>query len=182
MRKSAPISLEGLAANAESALPEFLTPEFHVLAMTWASFFLLLAVLYKYAWKPILVGLDQREESIRQSVDEADKIHKEHADLEAWKTRFVKETKEEGKSMITQSRKAAANAAKVIEDKAKYEAQIIFENSERDIKAQQEKALADLKKESADIAVTLAGKVIQENLKDKIANKKFVDKLIKDLE
>lgn len=180
MEKNPFISVNGMAA-AEGGLPEFLTPEFHVLIMTWASFFLLLAVLYKYAWKPILAGLDQREESIRQSVDQADEIHREYEEIETRKNKILREAKEEGKSIVTQSRKSAANAAKVIEEKAKSEAQIIFENSERDIKARQEKAFADLKRESADIAVTLAGKIIQENLKDKSADKKFMDKLIEDL-
>ena len=180
MTKHSLLSFKGLAV-ADGQLPDFLTPEIQVLLMTWATFFLLLAILYRYAWKPILAALDQRENSIRQSVDEADEIHREYEEIETRKGRILHEAKEKGKDIISESRKAGANAAKVIEEKAKSEAQIIFENSERDMKARSEKALADLKKESADIAVILAGKVIQENLKDKAANKRFIDKLIKDL-
>ena len=52
----------------------FLTPDVTMIVLTWATFFTLFFVLYKFAWKPILTALDNREESIRRSVEEVQKI------------------------------------------------------------------------------------------------------------
>jgi F-type H+-transporting ATPase subunit b len=156
---------------------DLLSPDITLLVFTWVTFLLLLAVLYKYAWKPILAGLDAREDNIRRSVEEAEKIHEAHAGIEETRGRIIAEAEKESKEIISQSRRGAQNAAKVIEQKAREEAQIVLENTQREIKTEREKIQAQLRRESADIAVALAARLLEENLNDE-KNRQLIDKLI----
>ena len=156
------------------------TPEVSMMVLTWITFFILLAILHKFAWKPILTALDQREEMIRRCVEDAKKTKEELAKISDTRERIVKESEAKAKEIIEQSRKAAREAAKVIEEKTKQEVQILLENANREILSAQEKAIFWLKEKSADMAVILASKVLQENL-DNEKNRSLVDKLVKEI-
>ena len=148
--------------------------------LTWVTFFLLLAVLYKYAWKPILKSLDEREESIRKSIEDVDRIKSEMEKIDEKCNQLLAQAQGKSTKIIDQSRKAARDAANIIEDKARGEAQISIENALRDIKQEAQKAQMRLRDESAQIAVDLAGKLIEENMStDK--NRKLIDRFIKDI-
>ena len=155
-------------------------PEVQVLFLTWVTFFIVLVILYKSAWKPILQALDNREEGIRRAVDEAEKTRAEYEKIEETRKKLISEAQDKAKEIVEQSRKAAVNAAKVIEQKTKEQADILLENAQREIRTEQEKANALLREESARIAVALAGKIIEENL-DNERNQKFVNRLIKEI-
>lgn len=147
---------------------------------TWVTFIIVCVVLYKVAWKPILAGLDQREEDIRKSLEDAEKIRLEMESLaETQRTRLA-ETEEQAKAMIIEARKGATEAGRVIEQKAREEAQILVENATREIKSAGEKAQAALRRESAEVAVALAGKLLAEKLTDD-KDASLVDRLIKEL-
>lgn len=158
----------------------FLTPDMTMVVLTWVTFLLLLAVLYKFAWKPILTALDTREKDIRDAIDHADKIKAEMERLSETSKQIIGQAETEAKELLTNARKAALEAAKTIEQKTRTEAQILIENANREIKEEKEKAQAELRAESARIAVDLAGKLIEKNLDDK-QNREFVDQLIKDI-
>ena len=174
---SVEVKTESREANHQ---PSFFNPEVQVLFLTWVTFFILLAILYKFAWKPILTGLEDREEGIRKAVDEAEKTHAEYQKIEETRKRLVAEAQDKGKEIIDQSRKAAINAAKVIEQKSKEQVEIVLENAQREIRSEKEKADALLREESAKIAVALAGKIIEENL-DNERNQKLINRLIKEI-
>ena len=165
---------------ATTGQANFLSVDVQLLILTWITFVLLCAVLSKYAWKPILATLNQREEAIRRSVDEADKIHNEYGQIEEARQKVLREAENKAKETVSQARKAAANVAKVIEQRAKEEAQIIFENTQREIKAERDKVQEALRRESARVAVTLAGKLVREHLTEE-KNSKLIDRLIKEV-
>ena len=144
---------------------------------TWVTFGLLLVVLYKFAWKPILSGLDQREKDIRESVENAEKIRTELEQIEGKREKLIKEADDKAKEIVATARKAAVEASKVIENKAKEEANILLENANREIKAAREKAEAMLRRDSAELAITLAGRLIGENLDDN-KNRALTEQLI----
>ena len=164
------------------AKPEvnFFQPEIQIMLLTWVTFFVLLAILYKFAWKPILKALDDREEGIRRAVEEAEKTRAEYEKIEETRRKLITDAQEQGKALVDQSRKAAVNAAKVIEQKTKEQAEIVLENAQREIRSEKEKAEAVLRQESVEIAVSLAEKIIAENLTDE-RNKKLVSRLIKEI-
>ena len=147
---------------------------------TWVTFLILLGILHKFAWNPILNALDKREKNIRDSVDNAEKIRKELEEIEGKREGLIKEADDKAKEIISTARKTAVEAAKVIEQKAKEEAKILLENANKDIRAAQEKAASTLRKQSADLAISLASKLISENL-DTEKNKALTERLIKEV-
>ena len=169
-----------LPAGETPTQPQLFTPEINVLLLTWVTFFALLAILYKFAWKPILAGLDKREEGIRRSVDEAEKIHGEYEKVEEEKKKILNHADQEAKGIILQSRKAAVVAANVVEQKAKEEAQILLENAQREIKAEVEKAESSLRQKSVEMVMSLASRLVQENL-DSVKNRKLVEKALDEI-
>ncbi len=173
------IAVDAKEHSAQNS-PGVLSPDVSMVILTWVVFFLLLAVLYKYAWKPILAALDAREKFIRESVGKADQIRQELERVEAARKDILREAEQKSKEIIEHSRKAALEAAKVINEKARKEAQIIVENAQREIKEEVEKARADLRTESARIAVELAGRIIEENM-DTEKNRKFINQVMKNI-
>jgi F-type H+-transporting ATPase subunit b len=157
-----------------------LNPEIQVMLLTWVTFFVLLSILYKFAWKPILQTLDDREEGIRRAVEEADKTRAEYEQIEETRKKLIAEAQDQAKGIVDQSRKAAVNAAKVIEQKTKEQAAIVLENAQREIKSEKDKADAILRQESVETAILLAEKIIAENLTDE-RNKKLVSRLLKEI-
>ncbi len=156
------------------------SPEVQVVILTWVTFFIVLAILYKFTWKPILTALNAREEYIRRSLEEADAARSEMAKVTEKCNQLVAQADQKAKEIVAQARKGAYEAAKTIEQKAREETQILLENAQREINAQTEKAQAILRTESVEIAVALASKIIEENL-DTEKNRKLVNELIKKL-
>lgn len=144
---------------------------------TLGTFLVMAFVLKRIAWKPILENLDKRESYIRESVENAEKVGREFASIESKRHEVISEADDKAKDIISRARKAGLEAERVIEDKAKEEAGILMENAEREIRSAREKAQADLKRESVDAAIALAGKLIAENL-DTEKNRELTEKLI----
>lgn len=173
--------VEAGAQGAPSAQDSgFLSPDASMVLLTWITFFLLLAILHKFAWKPILANLDAREERIRRSLEEADKVKEDLQRINQTRDQVLGEAEVRAKEILDQSRKAAAEAAKIIQHKAREEGQILLENARREIQEEKEKAQADLRQESAHIAIRLAGKLLEENL-DNEKNRRLINEYIKEI-
>lgn len=137
-------------------------------------------ILKKYAFGPILDGLDKREEEIAQSLENADRLERELATLEATVQSKLDETEDQVRGMIDSGREAAREAGKVIESKAREEAQILRENANRDIASAQGKAENTLRITSAEIAVAMANKLLRQQMDEK-GQKALADQLIAEI-
>jgi F-type H+-transporting ATPase subunit b len=166
--------------HPEEGQNTLLAPDAALLLLTWITFFTLLVVLYKTAWKPILTALEKREAMIRKAVDNAEDAKNQLAKIAETRGQLIKEADREAREIVEASRKAAVEAAKVIEHKAEEQAQIILENAQREIKEAKEELVADLRRESAQVAVQLAEKILEENLNNE-KNNKIIDQFIKNL-
>lgn len=173
-------SADTMPHESEHAKPGFMNPDITLLILTWVTFFALFFVLRKYAWKPILDALENREKAIRQAIEDADRVKEELAKINQTREEIFSEAQVKAKEIVEHARKAAVEASKVIEEKAKHEAQIMIENALREIKAENEKAQAILKQQTSDIVIALAGKLINENL-DVEKNRKLLHQLIKEI-
>ena len=160
-------------AEVESVL---LNPDVSMAALTWVTFLILSVVLYKFAWDPILKALDDREELLRRSVENADRIKAEFDQLQQTRNQLIHEAEEKARNIISEAKQAGTQLSQVIQNKAKEEASILLENTRRDIKEEIAKAKIVLREESAQIAIELAGKLIEKNL-DTESNRKLVHKL-----
>ena len=148
---------------------------------TWVVFLIVFALLYKFAFKKIVAGLDERESSIRQSIEDADRLKKELAEIDAKRQAILNEAEDKSKAMIAEARKAAQEAAHVIEEKAREEAQIQTENARREIAIARDTARAALRKEAADLAIGVASRIVRENLDDS-KNRALTDQLISQMQ
>lgn len=171
-------SAMGHAASAGS--PNLLMPETLMVILTWVTFFILLFILQKFAWKPILEGLKKREDYIRKSLSDADLIKEQLAQMEAAKVKIFDEAKTQANMIIEQSRKTGNELANQIEQKAKKNAEEIIVNAHQEIQGERERVRQALKKESVQTAVILAEKILKENL-DSEKNRNLINQAIKDL-
>lgn len=148
---------------------------------TWVVFIIVFILLYKLAFKKIVGALDDREATIRQSIEDADRLKKEVAEIDAKRQAILNEAEDRAKAMIADARKAAQEAAHVIEEKAREEAQIQTENARREIAIARDSARAALRKEAADLAIGVASRIVRENLDDS-KNRALTDQLISQMQ
>ncbi|MDE1921195.1 MAG: F0F1 ATP synthase subunit B [Candidatus Omnitrophica bacterium] len=158
-----------------------LTPDATLLTLTWVTFFVLMFILHKFAWKPILAGLKKREDYIRKSVEDADKITRQLAEIEQDKTKILNEAKDKANAIIEQSRKMSHEMAMHVEAGAKKNAEEIINSARQELAGERERVLVALKKESVQAAVSLSEKILKENL-DTEKNRKLINDAIKDIE
>ncbi len=133
---------------------------------TWLVFFTLLWVLYKFAWKPILKNLDAREEKIKNSILDAERVAKELEDTLEKKKSIIHEANLEARKLIDNSKASAEKVRAELEAKAREEANLILANANKKIESETQKALAELKSYSVKLGLEIASKIIQDNLND----------------
>lgn len=153
----------------------------------WPMFFWFLLVfavaayiLKKYALGPILAGLEEREAEIEQSLNDAEAIQREMAQLDSTVKGKIADADAEAKTIVDQAREGAREAARGIESQAREQAQILRENADRDIATARGKAEAALKAHSAEVAVELATKLLAEKL-DAKGRSALADRLIAEM-
>lgn len=137
-------------------------------------------ILKKHAFGPILSKLDEREATIETSLKQAEILEREMAQLEAKIAARLEETEQKTRDMLDAAREAAREAARGIEAQAKEQAEILRENALRDIASARGKAEASLRATSAEVAVALTMKLLDQNL-DAKARKALTDKLIAEI-
>ena len=153
-------------------------PDVGLVILTWITFFLLLGILYKFAWRRILIVLDDREKLIRRSLEDADRIKEELAGIHETRHQMMAEAEARAGKIIEQARQAAEETSKIIQGRTREEVRILTENARREIAQDTDQARAILREETARIAVELAGRLIEVNLDDE-KNRRLVDELIK---
>ena len=128
-------------------------------------FLVLLAVLSKFAWGPIAAGLDKREHNIKHLISEAERQNAEAKQLLASYERKLSEADGKVREMIEEARRDAEHTQQQIVAKANAEALATRDRSLRDIETATAAALKEIADRGADLAVDLAGKIVQAQLK-----------------
>jgi F-type H+-transporting ATPase subunit b len=164
----------------QSAGIDIFKPDIVMSILTWVTFFILLVILKKFAWKPILKGLDDREEHIRKSLQEADQAKEQLAQIEKKKIQILEEAKTQANAIIEQSRKMGSELATQIEGRAKKSAEGIISSAHQEIEVECELARQELRKESVQTAVSLAEKILKENLDTK-KNRDLINQAMKNI-
>jgi F-type H+-transporting ATPase subunit b len=137
-----------------------------LLIWTIITFILLLIVLRKVAWKPILAALEQRESTIRNALDEAQRAHQEAEQLLAQHQQMLAEANRESARIIEQSREEAARQRTSITDQAHSEAQRLVDDARREIVRERQLAVQELKTTAVDLALTAAGQLLNTAVTD----------------
>ncbi len=148
---------------------------------TVVTFVILLIILKKTAWKPILSALDQRESAIKEALEKADKAREEAQKVLNENQANLAKAEEESKKIIDQSRTYAEKLKEQIIQDSREQAQKIVADATAEIERKKEAAFDELKNQVAEIAVQAAGKILSENL-DNEAQRKLVNKYIAEIE
>ena len=134
----------------------------------WASvvFLALLLILHRFAWGPILAAIDAREQRIQGALDESAAQRDEAARLLVEHKTQLADARRQASEILAEGRAAAERLRKELEEKARVEAQGIIDGARREIGREKDRAIAELRKESVDLALAAAGKLISEELDD----------------
>lgn len=157
-----------------------LTPELGLIFWQIVVFGILFFLLSKFAWKPIINSLKERDQSIDDALQMAAKTRQEMAELKSGNEKLVAEAKAErdgiikeakaaADNMIAEAKAAAIEAARIENDKAR----VAFEN-------EKQAAIAMLRKEAASLTIGVAEKVLRKELSDKASQEKLVSEFISD--
>ncbi len=148
---------------------------------TILTFLVLLVLLAKFAWKPLLALLDRREELIRQSLDDAEKAKQELQRLQQESKEILSKARVEAQSILAKSRSEAEKLKGELRQEAKGQADSILRDAEKQIQVETEKAIAVIKNEVVDLSLLVASKLIKKNL-SKEDNQSLIDESLKQIE
>ena len=148
----------------------------------WTTFVFLalLGILWKYAWGPILAAVEARESRIQDTLDQAAKEREEAAKLLAEHRQQMADARRQAQELIAESREAGDKVRQDIEEKARVEGQALIERARESIQREKEAALDALRRESVDLALAAAAKLMQETL-DAAKDRELVMGYIADL-
>ena len=144
------------------------------------SFLLLIFLVKKYAWGNITSVLDERAEKISSDIDGAEEARKKAEELASKREAELAGSRTEAKTIIENAKETAEKSKSDILAEAKLEAGRLKEKANQEIAQNKAEALQSVKGEVADLTVSLAGKIISQNL-DGHAHKELIDQYIDQL-
>jgi F-type H+-transporting ATPase subunit b len=160
---------------------ELLTPGTGLIIWQAIVFLALFFLLAKFAWKPILSSLKERETSIQSALDAAERAKQEITLLKADNQKLLNEAREERERIMREAREAANRMKEEAQLEAKKSADKIIEDARAAIQIEKQAALKEVKVQVALFSLEIAEKLMKKNLADDKAQKELVNSYIKDL-
>lgn len=160
---------------------ELLTPGTGLIIWQLIVFVLLFFLLAKLAWKPIISSLKEREASIQEALDTAEKARLEMSRLKADNENLLKQAREEREKILRDAREAANRMKEEAKADAKQSADRIIEDARAAIETEKVNALREVRALVANLSIDIAGKILQKNLDNDKAQKALAQEYIKDL-
>ncbi|SRX52659.1 F0F1 ATP synthase subunit B [Aequorivita sp. CIP111184] len=143
-------------------------------------FVLLLFLLRKFAWKPILNAVNDREEGIKNALDSAEKAKLEMQNLQADNEKLLQEARVEREMMMKEAREIKAKMIADAKEDAKTEADKMVAQAQAAIESEKKSAIAELKQQVASLSLEIAEKVVKHELSDKDKQLKLVNEMLGD--
>lgn len=128
------------------------------------TFLVLLGLLARFAWRPLLAMLETRENMIRTALQDAEKATKEFEQLQEKSKQITVKARTEAQSIITESKSQAEKVKDEILQDAKGKASLIIKTAEEQIQAEKKKAIAEIRGEVVELSLSVASKLIRRNL------------------
>ena len=141
----------------------------------------LLLLLRKFAWKPILNTINEREAGIRSAMKSAEEARAEMQNLQADNERILKEARAERDGLLKEAREIKQKMIDDAKDEAKTQAAQIMTQAQAAIESEKQAAVAELKQQVASLSIEIAEKVTKETLSDDKKQTQLVEKLLKDV-
>ena len=162
---------------------EKLISEFSIGLFFWQTiiFILLIFLLKKYAWKPILDAVNEREEGIKNALLSAEKAKEEMASLQSDNEETLKKARAERDSLLKEAREIKQQLIDNAKNEAQSEAKKIISQAQETIQNEKKAAISDLKNQVASLSIDIAEKVLKEKLSDDKTQMNLVKDLVKDV-
>ena len=157
---------------------DLVTPEFGLIFWTLITFLALLFILKKFAWKPILGAVSEREQGIRDALASAVEARKEMENLQADNERILKEARVEREAMLKEAREIKNKMIDDAKQDAKLEAGKLITQAQAAIEAEKKAAISDLRSQVAKISISIAEKVVREELSNTERQEKLVESML----
>lgn len=160
---------------------DLITPDVGLLFWTGLVFVILLFLLTKFAWKPILIMVNQREENIQNALELAKKTKAEMEKLQIQNENALKEARQERDEMIKEAKETSNRMIADAKEKAKEEADRIVANAMITIEAEKNAAIIELKNQVAGIGLEIAEKILRKELSNDAEQKQLAESLAGDI-
>jgi F-type H+-transporting ATPase subunit b len=160
---------------------DLLTPGTGLIIWQAFVFLLLVLLLSKFAWKPILNSLKERETSIQQALDAAEKARAEMTRLQADNEKLLKEARDERDKMLKEARDTANRIIDEARAEARKSADKIIDDARQAIQLEKQAALREVKVQVARFSLQIAEKLLKKNLESDKAQKELIETYLKDI-
>ncbi len=160
---------------------DIVTPGIGLVFWSTLIFILLLILLKKFAWKPILLAVKSREDRIKSALELAEETKIEMEKLKADNEAIVKEAKEERNKLIQEARSIKSKMLEDAKGQADEEAKKIIESARVKINSEKEAAISDIRNQVAEFSVEIAEKILKMKLEDTREQKSLIEKTLDDL-
>lgn len=160
---------------------DLITPDLGLVFWTGLTFIILLFILTKFIWKPIMAAVNKREDNIQDALDMAKKTKAEMEKLQTQNENLLKEARVERDDMIKEAKATSDRMVDSAKEKAKTEAEKIVQSARESIEAEKNAAVAELKNQVATVALEIAEKIIREELSSDEKQKQLADNFAKDI-
>ncbi|WP_432709197.1 F0F1 ATP synthase subunit B [Pedobacter sp.] len=161
---------------------ELLVPEFGLVIFQTIAFLLLMFILTKFAWKPVLAAIKERENSIDEALSKAELAKQEMARLTSQNEELMKSARAERDQMLKEAKILKDNIVNEAKTQAHAEGAKLIEKARIEIENQKKTALFELKSQVSSLSIEIAERVLREQLKDKSTQEDLVANLLKDVE
>ena len=180
------VALTGAVAWAEEAGPspgegsQIPPTDWGLQIWTLVTFVILLALLAKFAFKPIAQALDRRGETIKKSIEDAEKSRADAKKLMEDYQKQIADARNEAGKVIEEARQLGERVRKEVVEKANAEASAVAQRAQEEIVRQKEKGVQELKDTVANLSIQIASKVLEKEVNE-ATHRQLIDSLIKDL-
>lgn len=157
---------------------DLVTPDVGLLFWTFVSFAVLFFLLKKFAWKPIVGTVNDREKSIKEALASAEAAKLEMQNLTADNERILQEARMEREGMMKEAREIKAKMISDAKDEAKESADKMIVQAQAAIESEKKAAVAELKNQVASLSLEIAEKVIKHELSDSNKQLKLVEDML----
>ena len=161
---------------------DLLVPEIGLLVWNTIAFLILVFVLGKFAWKPIMKGISDREKSIDEALNKAELARQEMARLSSQNEELMKQARVERDQILKEAKELKDGIVNEAKLQAQTEGAKLIEKARIEIENQKKVALAELKGQVSALSLDIAERVLRSQLDDKAKQQDLVNSLLKDVE
>ncbi len=160
---------------------DLLLPHLGLIVWTVLAFLIVLFILKKFAWGPILKGLNDREANIADSIATADKVRAEMANLKSENEALLVAAREERAMMLKEAKEIKDKMINDAKDEAKVQATKIITDAQASIQNQKMAALTDIKNEVGKMVIEISEKILRKELSNKAEQENYIKQLADDI-